>query len=432
MTSPSQPGNWGSDSSLWGPRPYFNYNFGPVLDTRTNRKQSKPNGFYCDEDIEYTDLISALMTENRAFASSNGSLVLHDHVAYHLENARFVQCLETGAAVLGIEIVDDTVAQVVPGPRGIDRLVLKSGCVEQAGLFVDCSGFASILLGGAMKEPFISYKSSLFCERAVVGGWNRADSPDPMDQIVKPYTTSETMDAGWSWQIEHEHRINRGYVYCPGFISDEQAEAEFRAKNPRIHATRIVKFVSGRHERAWVGNVVAIGNANGFVEPLEATALEVISTQCVNLAETLANSDRCPRATQVKMYNRANEWAWEGIRAFLALHYKFNTRLKTAFWKHCREETDLASAEAVVEYYQENGPDAFWRLPLMQYPQEIVSGYFTLLIGMKVPYRRTWKASDEEMSRFNSLRMSLKETARQGFTVRQALETIRSPGWAWK
>jgi hypothetical protein len=80
------------------------------------------------------------------------------------------------------------------------------------------------------------------------------------------------MSAGWSWQIEHEHRIHRGYVYSPAFISDEDAERELRARNPKIGPTRIVKFVSGRYEHAWRSNVIAIGNASGFVEPLEATA----------------------------------------------------------------------------------------------------------------------------------------------------------------
>jgi len=419
---------------IWGARPSFNYTFGPGLETRTDPAQAKPNGFYCDEDIAYPDLISALMSEDRVFATSNGAPVPHSSIAYHFENEKYVQFLEGAARAMGIEIVDDTVTQVFPGVEGVHSLALQSGNVERADLFVDCSGFFSILLGKALKEPFIGYKSSLFCERAVVGGWDRAGSADPADQVIKPYTTCETMDAGWAWQIEHEHRINRGYVYCPDFISDEQAEAEFRAKNPRVGKTRVVKFISGRYARGWVGNVVAIGNASGFVEPLEATALGVIARQTVTLTDILMNSDQQPPATQIHLYNRQNGQFWDSIRGFLALHYKFNTRLDNPFWRHCREKTDLASAAPAVEYYQQNGPDGYWGLALLDNlaDQFSLSGYLTMLVGMKVPYRHTWEPKSEDLARFEANRKLHQETARAGYTVRQTLDALRLPTWVWK
>jgi tryptophan halogenase len=283
-------------------------------------------------------------------------------------------------------------------------------------------------------EPFISYKSSLFCERAVVGGWDRVASPDPADQVIKPYTTCETMEAGWAWQIEHEHRINRGYVYCPDFISDEQAEAEFRAKNPHVGPTRIVRFVSGRYARGWIGNVVAIGNASGFVEPLEATALGVIARQSMTLADILTNSDLQPSLSQVHLYNRQNALFWDSIRGFLALHYKYNTRSDSAFWRHCREQTDLASAAPAVEYYRENGPDGYWGYMLLDNlaDQFTLSGYLTMLVGMKVPYRHTWTPSNEDLARFEANRGAQRQAARAGFTVRQTLDALRSPNWVWK
>src|SRR5205085_6173192 len=133
------------------------------------------------------------------------------------------------------------------------------GAVASADLYIDCSGFRSLLLGQTLKEPFVSYKSTLFCSRAVISEWNRTDEP------IQPYTTCETMECGWCWRIDHENFISRGYVYSPEFISDSDAEAEFRRKNPRVESTRIVKFVSGRYERCWVKNVIAMGNSAGFV-----------------------------------------------------------------------------------------------------------------------------------------------------------------------
>jgi len=116
------------------------------------------------------------------------------------------------------------------GPQGSRDLEFEDGRRLVADFYVDASGFRSELLGKALEEPYVSYDKSLFCDRAVVGGWERTTEP------ILPYTTAETMDAGWSWQIEHEHHVNRGYVYSSQAISDDEAAAEFRAKNPRCRS----------------------------------------------------------------------------------------------------------------------------------------------------------------------------------------------------
>ncbi len=115
--------------------------------------------------------------------------------------------MEQEAQRRGIIIQDDTVQQVLQNEQGIASLELASGHNIAADLFVDCSGFHSLLLGQTLQEPFLSFKDSLFCNSAVVGGWARNERDS-----IKPYTTAETMDSGWCWQIEHEERINRGYV----------------------------------------------------------------------------------------------------------------------------------------------------------------------------------------------------------------------------
>src|SRR5687767_13938504 len=112
------------------------------------------------------------------------------------------------------------------------------------------------------------------------------------------------MDCGWCWRIDHEHQISRGYVYSPEFISDSDAEAEFRRKNPKVQNTRIVKFVSGRYQRTWVKNVIAMGNASGFVEPLESTALGAMCSLNEILAETLMESDQDVGPTLIDVFNR--------------------------------------------------------------------------------------------------------------------------------
>ncbi len=184
-----------------------------------------------------------------------------------------------------------------------------------------------------------------------MGGWERTAEP------ILPYTTAETMDSGWAWRIDHEHHINRGYVYSSAAISDEAAAAEFLRKNPKAPASpRVVKFRSGRLRRAWVDNVVAIGNAGGFVEPLEATALMVVCSTSKMLVGLLTEASLEPTPTIRKLYNDIVAGTWDDIRDFLALHYRLNTRLDTPFWRHCREDTDVSGLAPLLEFYEENGP----------------------------------------------------------------------------
>jgi tryptophan 7-halogenase len=413
---------------IWGPRPYFHYGFGGQADSRIG-PLAKNIGYYCEDgDIEYWDTYSALMTHDKIFArDATGRPAVHLDLSYHFENEKFAQFLEGYARAWGAQVLDDTVEQVLQNDHGVTGLVLKSGRTESADLFIDASGFFSLLLGKTLGNPFIDFKSSLFCDRAVVGGWDRAP-----DDPIRPYTTCETMNSGWCWQIEHENRVNRGYVYGSAFISDTDAEREFRAKNPRVGPTRVVRFASGRRREGWVKNVVGIGNASGFVEPLEATALGVIAMQCRLLAGSLLDSDREIRASHVAEFNNHHARLWDSIRGCIAMHYKFNTRLDTPFWRECREKTDLAGSAPIVEYFQENGPSSFWGPTLLDPLEPFkTGGYFTLLVGMQVPYRNRRRASPEEAQWFANWRQRNRRVAQNAMTVREALAHVHSPDWNW-
>jgi tryptophan 7-halogenase len=411
---------------LWGPRPYFDYALSRQLDIRFEG-MSKVIGYYLGNTLDY-GFASLLMTHNRVFPRRQDGLPhLTSDPAYHIENEHFVAFLEQYATRLGVEILDDTVVEVLQNEEGVAGLLVASGTTMTADLYVDSSGFRSVLLGKALGEQLVSFKSSLFCDRAVVGGWDRTDEP------IKPYTTAETMNAGWCWQIEHENRINRGYVYSSDFISDGEAEKEFHTKNPKVSNTRVVKFVSGRYERSWVKNVVAIGNAAGFVEPLESTSLGVICFDSHALAESLADSDLEIRPTQVQQYNRRTAVIWEVIREFLALHYKFNTRLPTPFWRACVEETDLSGAEDFVAFYRENGPSTLWRNQVLDARNPFgFEGYLSMMIGMNVPYRSAYTPPEHESQVWNNIYQKLQSGARQAVTVKEGLSYIRQPWWQWR
>ena len=411
---------------LWGKRPYFNYTFARELDTKYQLLE-KCTGYYCSGSWDYVGIQSGLMQHNAIFVrNQQGFPTIDGTVAYHIENENFVTFLEMHARRLGVAIEDDTVEQVLQDEQGVTGLQMVSGRTMSADLYVDASGFASFLLGKALGEPFISFKPSLFNDRAVVGGWQRTNEP------IKPYTTAETMDAGWCWQIEHEHRINRGYVYSSDFISDEAADAEFRAKNPKVEKTRIVRFRTGRFERGWVKNVVAIGNSSGFVEPLEATSLGGIAVQCQAIAESLVECEQFVYPALAEQFNRRNARVWDEIRRFLAIHFKFNTRLDTPYWQACRADADLGDAQDIVDYYREVGPSVLWRQTLVSANDQFgMEGYFSMLVGQQVPTKYQFRPSRQDEQNWQRIQQAIRNKVTTAFTVPEGLALIRSDTWRW-
>ncbi len=412
---------------IWGQRPEFFYAFGKGVGEAVPGLR-RPAGHYAWDDFMVLDKTTGLLAAGNAFAKqANGAPELLHTAAYHIENADFVAALEQVARSRGVEFTEANVVGVEPGAAGVFALALDTGERVAGDLFVDCSGFRSELLGRALDEPFIPYTDALFCDRAVAGGWERSDEP------VLPYTTCETMPAGWCWQIEHERRINRGYVYASGFISDEEAERDFRARNPRVTQTRVVKFNSGRRSRSWVGNVIALGNSSGFVEPLEATAIFVICNASRLLVAALKDTALEPTPTAMSAFNNLHARMWDEIRDFLAIHYRFNAMLDTPFWRHCREHTALHGAEPIVQSYRENGPTLAYELALLPSASSVflLDGFHTLLLGQKVPHARVNRVTDLEQAVWQSHRASCEAAGRAGLGVMESLETMRDPRWQW-
>ena len=413
---------------LWGSRPSFNYTFSQQVEWQW-KDLPKPNGYYCDADFTNVDLYSAMMDQKKVFArQANGTPAISNGFAWHIENKKLVGWLEARSVEAGVVVRDATVTGVVRrADGGIASLKLEDGSSVSADLIVDASGFISELLGRALEEPYISYADSLFCDRAIVGGWERTDEP------IQAFTTAETMDAGWCWRIDHETIINRGYVFSSAHLSDEAAEQEYRAKNPRAGQTRIVKFRTGRYARPWVQNVVAIGNASGFVEPLEATALMLICLQSRALADGLIASDAQPTASGVAVHNAFLNGVWDDVRDFLAIHYRFNARLETPFWQRCRQDVALHGAAPLVEYYRENGPNMIPRSVLLNPNSPFgLEGYYTLLIGQSVPFARLHQPAADELRRWEAHRRQFAAAAKAAMTAEEALRFIRDPRWRWR
>ncbi len=413
---------------LWGPRKEFVYTFSYEFEKRLPQC-AKNNGFYYSDESPWLGRASAFMLHNKVFPRKpDGMPQFHNNHAFHIENVTYVGWLENRCREAGV-VVSDATVKAETGGEGIAALVTENGERITGELYLDASGFRSELLGQALKEPFRSYADTLFSDRAVIGGWNRARG-----EMILPYTVAETMDAGWCWQIDHEQVIHRGYVYGSAFISDEAAREEFLRKNPKVNPaeTRLVKFRSGRYERSWVKNVVGIGNAAGFVEPLESTALQVICVECSSLTDALLDCLCEPTPTLVKLYNRYNGEQWDDIRNFLAVHYKFNTRYDTPFWQAVRADAKLHGAGEIVEWYQENGPSVLAGVELVHPSNSFrMDGFLALLVGQRVPYEKTYEPTAVEQKFWVQYRQGLAAEAQRGMNSEEALRALRSLGLQW-
>lgn len=407
----------------WGPQDFF-YTFARECEQRWPELR-RNLAFYQQPGIPWLGITSACMAKGKAFPRKpDGTPHIHRLHAYHIENVKLVKWLETLCAQENVKITDGKMTHAEVENGEVNALVLETGGRMTADLFIDASGFRSELLGKALQTPYVSYADALFCDRAVIAGWPRTDEP------ILAYTRAETMDAGWCWQIEHMDWINRGYVYSSRFISDEAALAEFRRKNPKIaNEPRVVKFRSGRYEALWSGNVVGIGNSAGFVEPLEATALQVICVECSTLADVLMDSLQEPTPSIISLYNHYNTLAWDDIRDFLAIHYAFNTRLDTPFWRACREEVALGGAARIVEYYRENGPSVLAGSMLVHPSNSFgMDGFVTLLAGQQVPHAKPCQPTPEETLVVQQRLAGYAMHAERGLGVKESLEILRAQG----
>jgi len=211
----------------------------------------------------------------------------------------------------------------------VESLTLEDGTVVEGDLFIDCTGFKGLLIERTLKAGFEDWSHWLPCDSAIVAPCERAG---PM----LPYTKSTASPAGWQWRIPLQHRVGNGHVFSSKFMSDAQAEDHFvrNLESKPLADPRFIRFKTGIRKKAWDKNVVALGLAAGFLEPLESTSIHLIQHGIAKLLQMFP--DKSFNEADRKRYNRITYFETEQIRDFIILHYKATQRDDSAFWNYVR------------------------------------------------------------------------------------------------
>ena len=281
------------------------------------------------------------------FATSDTANI---NYAYHLDAGLYARFLRKKFEPKGVMRIEGKIERVEQdGESGyVTALVLENGTRIEGDLFVDCTGFRGLLIEQTLGAGFEDWRHWLPTDSAL------AVQTESTDQLL-PYTRSIARTSGWQWRIPLQHRVGNGLVFCSRYQSEDEARSELLAnlESRPLFEPRLIRYVTGRRRKAWDKNVVALGLASGFLEPLESTSIHLIQIGVMRLMQLFPFEGNFEAlATR---YNEQSHLEFEGIRDFLVLHYKVHERDDSAFWRDCGAMEIPETLAARIELFLESG-----------------------------------------------------------------------------
>ena len=324
--------------------------------------------------------LMAGLTERKLAPLPAENFPFHFQYGYHFDSVLIGKFLREKAKESGVSHIEATVEKVEQESDGsIKSLLLNTGQILSGDFFVDCSGFASILLQKTLKVPFVSFAENLFNDSAVA-------IPTDIETEIPAETLSTALSNGWAWKIPLTNRFGNGYVFSSKYCSPDEAETELRSHLNILESdveARHLKMKVGRVQETWAKNCVAVGLSQGFIEPLEATALQFVYSTIEQFSQALEEGNFSGKNRDE--FNARMNANFEGVRDYIVLHYKTNSRSDSQYWKDNRENQKISdNLRAMIEcwYAIEDTQEALTRLNIGSYYSQ--RSWTCLLAGVGV------------------------------------------------
>ncbi len=270
--------------------------------------------------------------------------------AYQFDAMLYGRYMREVAEGRGVQRIEGKVVDVKQRAEDgfIEALKLESGEEISGELFIDCTGFYGLLIEQTLKSGYDDWSHYLPVDRAVA---MTCESSGPLT----PYTRATAHEAGWQWRIPLQNRLGNGHVYCSQYISDDEACAKLQdgLDGAPISDPRFLRFKTGIRKKVWNKNVVSLGLASGFLEPLESTSIHLVQSAIARLMTNFP--DKVFNQADIDYFNARTLAEFEQVRDFLILHYNATQRTDSDFWNYVRTMEIPESLKTRIEIYKENG-----------------------------------------------------------------------------
>ena len=312
--------------------------FNPIDGTPTTNEEFDSFLYFTytqNSSLDTSSLHGLLKRSNISPFTINSGRLKDYNTALHLDNKLTVQYLKSKSLNRkNIKHISDTVFDIERDETGTVKKIICDNHIIEGDIFIDCTGYKRIF---SSKSDWVSFKDNLPMNSVTTFTRKHQESM---------VTKADKLKIGWCWQIPTQERLGCGYVTCDEWGDDVIDEIKLNYSDAEI--VKSFKFESGKLKKSWNHNVISLGLAYHFLEPLQATNIHLTIVQLDVLCEKYFknSTDKTLNIHMISSYNRHIDSLIENFRNFINIHYS-GKRCDTDFWKQ------ISTGEHLTDFSKE-------------------------------------------------------------------------------